>query len=157
MNAQSVLNHLAANVREELAAKRAALALIEAQEGAVARCDMDAFEAGLERMRVHLEGDRRREQKRQRLIEQLAAAWQVAPGTLTLGSIAIRFGAQGDELRGLRGELRQVVADVARRNRRLSALLGMHRRLNRDVLKVVLGAEGGAEPTQAGSLVDARA
>ena len=157
MNLRSLTNLLEANLREELAAKTEVLRLIEAQEEAAARSDMDAFEAGLESMKAHLAADRRRETKRAKVMQRLGETWGVAADALTLGSVAIRLGADGEVLSGLRTELKARVEELAQRNRRLSAVLGMHRRLNQDVMNVVFGAEGGADPTEAGSLVDARA
>lgn len=157
MNVQSLANLLEANVRDEIAAKREALALIEAQEQAVATTDVDAFDIAHERARQLVEADGRRAAKRAVMMKRLGEAWQVAADALTLGSVATRLGGDGARLAELRLELRELVAAVMKRNRRLSSLLGMHRRLNRDILKVVLGTEEGAEPTSAGTLVNAEA
>jgi hypothetical protein len=157
MNTKSLANMLEVNVREELASKEQALALIESQERAVAKSDVDAFVAAHEQLKKLVETDARRASKREVLLRQLADIWQVAADAQTLGSVAARLGDDGQRLAALRAELRSSVASVIKRNRRLSALLGMHRRLNRDILQVVLGAERGAEPTSAGTLVNAQA
>lgn len=157
MNAKSLANLLEVNVLEELASKGQALELIEAQEQAVASNDVEAFTAANEQLKKLVEADGRRANKREVLMRQLADIWQVAADAQTLGSVATRLGEDGLRLSELRGELRSKVAEVIKRNRRLSALLGMHRRLNRDILQVVLGAERGTEPTSAGTLVNAQA
>lgn len=157
MNARSLVNLLEANLREELESKEEVLSLLEAQESAAARADMDAFEANLASLQQQLDADRRREGKRAKLMQRLGTAWGVAGEALTLGSVIIRLEEDPGALPELRAELKQRVEEVASRNRRLSAVLGMHRRLNQDVMNVVFGAEGGADPTEAGSLLDARA
>ncbi len=157
MNIKSLTNLLEGNVREEIASKREALSLIEQQEVAVAKSDAEAFELAHELSKKLVQEDAHRASRRVVIMKQLAELWQVAADALTLGSIATRLESDGSRLAELRTELRSVVAAVIKRNRRLSALLGMHRRLNRDILQVVLGTEKGAEPTASGTLINAEA
>ncbi len=157
MNIRSIINRLEANLREEIEAKREALLVIKSQEEAVTKSDADAFDEAHGRSIVLIEAEARRAAKRTNLMGNLAREWQVADDALTLGSVAVRLAADGTRLCELRLELREVVALVIKRNRRLSALIGMHRRLNRDILTVVLGTEEGADPASIGSLVNAQA
>jgi len=156
MNLASLLKHLEANVSEELGTKHKVLENIEKQERAVTRQDTAAFEALLATMNDILAGDTARARRRARLVEELSELWKVPTDALTLGAIIRRLGPEGAKLEKLRAELRDAVAEVLKRNRRLSSLLGMHRRLNRDIVNTVLGLEGGQTMPSTGALLDAR-
>ncbi len=77
--------------------------------------------------------------------------------TLSLGSVARRLGDEGATIEELRNELRGVVATVMKRNRRLASLIGLHRRINTDVMQLMLGCDSADEIQHGGTLVDAEA
>lgn len=157
MNVTSLIKHLEVNVAEEITAKRASLEAIRAQEESIAANDPGAFEVTVEEIGKLLPRDARRTIKRERLLRMLSEHWEVPADALTLGSIVRRLGPEGARLEELRAELRQVVAAMLKHHRRLSSLIGMHRRLNRDILQIVLGAEEGREFASSGTILDARA
>ena len=77
------------------------------------------------------------------------------PSALTLGSIVDRLGDAGAPLAQERERLRDVVLDVQRVNRRVAALIRMHREVTRDILNSVLGEGSGTLPFEGGTLIDA--
>jgi hypothetical protein len=157
MNVASLIKHLEANVVEELGAKKAALQSIKAQELAITERDPDALEKTMDAMNSILPGDTSRAKRRTRLIAELSELWKVPADALTLGAIVRRLGPEGERLEKLRGELRQAVAEVLKRNRRLSSLIGMHRRVNNEIISVVLGVDDRDQLPSSGTLVDAEA
>ncbi len=111
----------------------------------------------MESMNALLAPDSRRSNQRVRLLRELAEHWHIAPDAITLGSIVRRLGPAGVRLSELRMELRDGVAHVLGRNRRLSSLIGMHRRINRDVMNLVLTGQEDGEVSDSGFLINARA
>jgi len=157
MNARSLVNHLVDYLRREVEAQRAVLACIERQEESIAKNDPAGLEEALEEAghcAAAVEGLGKR---RNQLLAELAGQWDLAEGALTLGGIARRLGTAGAELEARRRELRLVVAQVVKRNRRLSALIGMHQRIHTDLLQVLVGAERPEDVESGGHLVDAEA
>ena len=55
----------------------------------------------------------------------------------------------------IRNELREATARVVRQNRRVAALVGLHRRVNQEILELVLADEDSNPLRQTGALVDA--
>lgn len=157
MNLRSVVNHLEDCVALEIESKRTAVSWIGRLEGALAAYDPAAFEAVVEDGASLTRADEGNAARRQRLLAQLAGAWGVPVGTLTLGSIVRRLGADGARLEELRGELRLAVGEVMKRRRRLSALIGMHQRINSDLMQLVLGCDSAEELEAGGSLINAEA
>jgi len=157
MNVTSLIKHLEVNVAEEITAKRASLEAIRAQEESIAANDPGAFEITVDEIGKLLPRDARRSGKREHLLKMLSEEWQVSMEALTLGSIVRRLGPEGARLEELRTELREVVAAVLKHNRRLSGLIGMHRRLNRDIIHIALGGEEGHDFSSSGAILDARA
>jgi hypothetical protein len=157
MNPQSVANHLAECLRAEVESKRAALSWIEAQEQALAARDAVAFERAVTEVGELVSGDRFRATRRKELLARLAAEWRVPPQALTLGGVARRLGGGGAPLEELRLELRGVLAELMKRTRRLATLIGLHRRINTDVMQLMLGCSTKEEVDQGGSLVNAEA
>lgn len=155
MNVQSLVIHLEDTIALEIESKRTALAWIERLEGALSDYDPDRFAEVVEDGAAITRGDEGNTARRQRLLGQLAGAWSVPQGTLTLGGIARRLGEGGARLEVLREDLRQAVSEVLRRRRRLSALIGMHQRINSDLMQLVLGCESEEELAQGGSLINA--
>jgi hypothetical protein len=174
MSLQSLLNHLEGLVRDEIEGKKRLLALLLRQESAVLehkRVELDETTRAIEK---ELSLEVGRAGRRERIFAGLAAHWGVAPGTLTLASIAERAergrklertesaGHQTGTLSVLRAEMRDLLANVLRQNRRVSRLVSEHRRLVADTLTLLLGdgESGGADGGMlegSGSLVDAEA
>lgn len=157
MNIRSLVNHLEDYLRIEIESKRTAMKWIEAQELAISRNDPEAFEAAVKDARNAFQKNEANAQRRTKLLTALASQWKVHVGTLTLGGIARRLGDEGRNLDNLRLELRQHVAEVIKRNRRLSALIGMHRRINTDMMQVILGSDSPEDVESGGSLINAEA
>ena len=151
------LNLLAGCVQDELGAQRRVLALLDEQEQAIAANDPAATADAVERLEREMSTNGERAHRRHRLLEQLSVAWGVPADLLTLGSVVERGGARAAHLAPLRAELRELTAQVAKKNRLLGALIGMHRRVIRDVIEAVLDDEPGAALKGAGSLIDAEA
>jgi len=156
-NATSLLNHLEAYTAEEVAAKRRVLALLERQGAGVAANDPATFEAAARSMEAELAGNVERSRRRERILGALSELWRVPAEAMTLASIAERAGTESARLRDLRSELRGLVADVLRENRRLAALIGMHRRVTRDVIETVLYEGHGTARDGSGGLLNAEA
>jgi len=157
VNTKSLLNHLEAYVADEIAGKRKALEWIEAQEKAIASNDAAGFEAATTGLKSLTAADGRSEIRRRKLTDSLAEAWRVSADALTLGSIAKRAGTDGRRLGELRTELRALVAKVMKRSRRLGALIGMHSRLNREIMETAFGSTEENKFEDSGSLVNAEA
>lgn len=156
-DAGTLVMHLTGWATEELAAQHRTLAALERQEKAVLARDREALERATRAMAELLEERPRRSARREVLLAELAAAWGVAKRSLTLRSIAERHGAGARRLGELRTELRDGVAKVARRNRRLAALIGLHRRLGYEVLEGLFTGGHGHPLNERGTLVDAEA
>lgn len=157
MNPQSLANHLEEQLRLEISAKQALIECIEAQECALRVQDPEAFTAAVARTEQELVQGRGRTKRREELLEGLAHTWGVPVNTLTLGGVARRLGAGGQALEALRLDLRQAVAGVIRRNRRLAALIGLHRRINTEICQLVLGCDSPEQVEDGGALVNAEA
>jgi len=157
VNLRSLTNHLEASLVTEIESKRAALEWIEQLERTLGGYDAEGFEGSVAAGASLPGTDERNAKRRKKLIGELAAAWGVPEGTLTLGSIARRLGAEGERLDVLREELRELVASVLQRRRRLSSLIGLHRRVNTELMQLILGCESEEQVHEGGSLVNAEA
>ena len=83
---------------------------------------------------------------------------EVAAGKHRRPTYGLRKGGPaGAPLEALRLELRQAVAGVIKRNRRLAALIGLHRRINTDICQLVLGCDNPEQVESGGALIDAEA
>ncbi len=157
MKPQSLINHLVEHLRGEIDAKAQTLAWIDAQEGALAAHDAAAFAEAVERVGALMRAEEQRTKRRTELLERLAREWGVSVEALSLGGVARRMGPAGAPLEALRLELRQAVAGVIKRNRRLAALIGLHRRINTDICQLVLGCDNPEQVESGGALIDAEA
>jgi hypothetical protein len=157
MNLQSTLNHLEACLVEEIQKQNDSVAWVESLEKAIAANASVEFEAlvanGAEVCRASDVVSRRRKE----LVAQLAGYWKIPATALTLGGVVRRAEGRGARLGDLRGELRAAVATVMKRQRRLASLIGMHRRINADVMQIMLGCETQDQVKQGGSLINAEA
>jgi hypothetical protein len=148
-------NRLEANLREELAAQVELLELLRRQEAAVVARTPDELVEVTSRIESALSAAAARRLRREPILRKVAELVQAAPSALTLRSIAERLGDEGVRLRGLREELREATSRVVRQNRRVAAVVGLHRRLNQEVLELVLAEEDSNPFERTGALVDA--
>jgi hypothetical protein len=149
---RALLNVLEHDAREETVAQKRRLALVERQEQAIRLnkpAELDAAVAEIERQ---LEAQGPRDLRRLQALVELSKHWGCDARAMTLGSVAERAGTDGAKLGVLRGELREATSAVLRENRRLSALVRMHRQIVEDVLAGVVAGAG-----TDGRLVDAEA
>ena len=165
MSLQSLLNHLEGLLRDEIEGKKRLLALLERQESAVLEHRRQDLEETTRAIEKELSLEVGRAGRRERIFAGLAAHWSVAPGALTLSSIAERAESPEHTKRGgtgtlcvLRAELRDLLASVLRRNRRVNRLVDEHRRLVTDTLTLLLGGGSDSDVVESsGGLVDAEA
>lgn len=148
-------NRLEAILREELAGQREMLELLRRQESAVVARTPEALIAVTAEIEAAVSSASSRRVRREPVVRRLAELMQVAPSSVTLGSLVVRLGEEGARLAELREELRDVTARVVRQNRRVAALVGLHRRINQEVLELVLADEHSNPMQRAGALVDA--
>lgn len=157
MTVQSLVIQTEAWAREELAAQGRLLAVLEAQERAIAANDTQALVESGAAVQAELATGPTRERRRRALTQALAAQWAVPKDALTLGVIAERAASDGIDtaaLRKLRGELRDVSARVLRRGRRIAALARYHQGFLNELLQLL---DRNAEGNRGATLVDATA
>lgn len=152
---QALLNGLEAYVQDEIGARRRMLAIVDAQERAILAGKSADLELATRDVEAEITKDAERSARRARLFAAAGATWRVAPGALSLSSIAERFGPSAERLCVLRSELRNTTAELARRNRRLSVLVSAHRRLLTDLIQTLLASDDAAPLTVSGTLIDA--
>lgn len=157
--ASSGARALEAWVREECAAQQRLAALLEEELDALVRGRPARIGEGAARLEREAAHAAVRAARRDRIVRTLAAEWNVAPRTLTLGSAAERLGAEGATLRGLRAELRGAVARVARLARRMTAQARYQERLFGEWIETLLAAAAPPAPPslgRSGTVEDAR-
>jgi hypothetical protein len=148
-------NRLEANLRDELASQVELLELLRRQEAAVVARTPDGLVEVTGRIESLLSAAAARRLRREPILRKVAELMQVAPSSLTLRSIAERLGEEGARLRSLREELRETTSRIVRQNRRVAAVVGLHRRINQEVLELVLAEEDSNPFERTGALVDA--
>lgn len=148
-------NRLEAILREELAGQADLLALLRRQEAAVVARTSGELSEVTGCLEAALHDCATRRARREGVLRKLAEQLGVAPSALTLRSLAERLGADGQRLTALRDELRDVTSRVVRQNRRVAAVLGLHRRINQEVLQLFLAEDDSNPLDRAGALVDA--
>ena len=157
MNLARTLNQLGGYVQDEVSARRRTLSLLEEQEAGIQANDPRATAEALRKLEREMLTNTDRLRRRTRLLAALSKEWNVPADLLSLGSIVERGGAAAAHIAPLRDELRSITAAVIQKNRLLSSLIGMHRRVIRDVIEYVLEDERGAVMNGAGTLIDAEA
>ena len=157
MNIPGLVIQMEAWSREELAAQKALLALLDRQEQAVSKNDTEELTAVSEEVQAHLKKNTGRDRRRQELVGRLATAFGVSAKTLTLESIAQRasdLGIPTDGLLASREELRKESAKVLRTGRRIASIARYHQAFLNEVLRIFAPDDDEAkEPV----LLDARA
>ena len=161
-NLQSLMNHLESCMRDHVGAQNRMITLLEEQERCVLEERPAAVELATQALSAELRTVPERTARRDKILARFALAWGVAAGSLTLSSVADRFGAGesgGDsgKLRELRDELREATAKCMRLNRRVSALVRLHRRVMLDVIDSLLSDEENDPMRETGTLLSAEA
>ena len=153
----ALLHQLESYAQEELDLQNRLLAALDAQRAALFSGDLVAMRANVELVDEQVRGSASRAQRRHELLARMAAHFDVAPATLSLGSICARIGPDAERLSRLAGELRVATQAVMHTTRRLAALARMHVRLNDEILDGVLAAKGKSlqDPDRSGALVNA--
>lgn len=145
-------------VREDLAAQRRILDLVERQRRRITDDRGRGLEQEAEEMVSELRSAPERSARRELLMTRFARAWELPVGEVTLSMIVLRLGERASELAELRGELRRTTAEVVRSLRRFSALVSTQRRVVNDVLRSLLDdEEPGRSDRPEGVLLDAEA
>jgi len=150
-----LLPRLEAWAQEELGAQQALRAALEKHERVLSRGRPDDVEASLVELDAADPRGAARRAELEQLLQELARRLGVAAATLTLGSVAARFGERGARLARLRTDLRRATEEVRERSRRMSLVARQQRALVVQVLEAVLGREG-LDGTR-GALVDSKA
>ena len=148
-------NRLLVAVREDVAAQCRMLRLLEQQEATITRPSSPEFRAATDALEQELERIPFRKGQRDQAFKNLGRAFGVDFKALTLGSIAERLGSACGPLEVERILLREAILEVQKVNRRVAALIRMHREITRDVLNAVLGDGSGKTPFEGGTLIDA--
>lgn len=154
MTARALLPRLEAWAQEEIGVQQrleTALIAHEKQLGAGSPEEVESSLRGLQALDGRGAARRR---ELDRTLRELAAAWGLATGTLTLGSVAERFGKDGERLGRLRVQLRKACESVQARSRRIALIARQQREIVRLALDTVLGPEG--LDGERGVLVDSR-
>ncbi len=152
---QKLSNRLLVAIREDVAAHQRVAELLRCQEESVIRPADTEFREATESLEQELERLPFRKAQRDRILKDLGTAFGIAPSLLTLPSVAERLGPAGAALLNERDRLRVIVAEVQRLNRRVAALVRMHREVTREILNAVLGDDTGRELLDGGTLIDA--
>jgi len=148
-------NRLEGLLRRELSGQAALLELLRRQEAAVISRTPEPLAEVTECIERELASAAAHRLEREPVMQRLAGLLGVAPTALTLGSLIERLGEDGQRLQPLRDELRDMTAKVVRHNRRVAALVGLHRRLNQEVLEHLLAQDDSNPLERSGALVDA--
>ena len=154
-NLDSMNLHLCAVVRDDLVGQERLFLALDAQEAAVENHDPEALEVATTQVSNELEASALRSTKRGRLLQSFADQFGVAGGSVTLGSVAARLGEAGQQLGELRLELRDLAQRVVDKNRRVAALVAMHRHVTNEILENVLADDDGNPVHERGVLLDA--
>jgi len=154
LNARALLPRLESWAQEELGVQQRLAEALAVHERELGSGDADAIAASLTAIdAVDARGAARRREL-DTVLRELAEAWGLATGVLTLGSVAERFGQDGARLARLRTTLRETCTDVQQRSRRVALIARQQREVVRLALETVVGREG--FEGQRGSMVDSR-
>ncbi len=153
----STLRRLEAHLQDELAAQTRSRELLEVQRDALLGRDPALVYASNDALERDAKLGAERTRRRTEIVRRLASHWNVAPETLTLGSIAQRAGPEGERIQRLRAELRERTAATLKTARRVGSLARLHERFFADVLQLLLASVGAENPSRGGALLDAEA
>ncbi|MFT6107180.1 MAG: hypothetical protein ACJA2W_000083 [Planctomycetota bacterium] len=155
LQARKLSNRLLVTIRDDVAAHDRVATRLRAQEASVVRPSDPVFREATSALESELERLPFRTNQRERIIRDLGKEFAIEPSTLTLRSIAERLGPAGRPLLAEGERLRTSVKEVQRLNRRVAALIRMHRDVTREILNSVLGDGSGRNLLDGGTLIDA--
>ena len=155
MSGVELLPRFEAWAQEEIGAQQALGAALEGHARVLARGRPQEVEASLAELDAADPRGSERRAELDRLLGEFARRAGVAVETLTLGSVAERFGQRGARLTRLRAELRDITTVVRDRSRTMTLVARQQRALVVQVLEAVLGRE--ALEGNRGAVVDGRA
>ncbi|QDV09972.1 FlgN protein [Planctomycetes bacterium Poly30] len=156
VNAQKLSNRLLVAVRDDVAAHGRVVEILRTQEASIVRPADAAFRQATESLEGELERIPFRKTQRDRIFRDLGVEFGIEPTALTIRSVAERLGAAGAPLLAEGERLREVATEVQRLNRRVAALVRMHREVTREILNTVLADGSGRAPLDGGTLIDAQ-
>jgi hypothetical protein len=152
--AQKFMNALEAWLVEEVAGKERLVNELEKQERALVRGTAAEITAATLSIENEITQQIDRSRRREVIFARLGAHWNVAPGALTLGSIAERAGQSGARIEELRDRLSIQCSEALRRNRRVARLVQVHQSIVQETLTALVGSPDAL--TETGALFDAR-
>jgi hypothetical protein len=155
---RALANRLIAWLQEELGAQQRLRGLLVEEERAIRAADADALSAAALRVEEEVRAGAARERRRGELMRAFGRAFGADPRALSLTSLAERLGAgtrEAEAVLHVRGELRQVAAEVARLGRRIASLARYHDKLFTELMGTLLGVEA-SRSNEGGVLIDAR-
>ena len=160
---ETLTSKLVQCLRVDIEAQRQTLELLEAQRLAIQHERLEGVERATGRMVEQMRGMQERDQNRRELMDAFSSEFGMPALELTITELARQLalrpgGVSTKELLEARQELRDVSSEVIRANRRLSALVGMHRRIVTEVIDNLLqsSSSSGKERAQ-GVLLDTEA
>ena len=157
-NLESLVDQLVDCIKGDIEAQRSTLETLAAQREAIQHERLEGIEEATAAMVSQMRGMQDRDRNRQRIVEGFANALGQPVEQLTISMVAQMAGVRAGELMDMRQQLRDLSADVIRENRKLSALVGMRRRIVSDVIDSLLQSpEGDGERRPGGVLINAEA
>jgi hypothetical protein len=153
----TLLRHLEAYVQEEIGAQGRTLALLEAQQAAVATSEPESVAKATQAIEDELRTVAARARRRDELLRGFARFWNIDPQSLTFASLIERAGPEGERLRRQRRDLRTTAGRVARRARVVGTAARAHQRLTAEIIETVLADDERQAAGTGGVLVDAEA
>lgn len=154
MIAQKFFNALEAWLVEEVAGKERLVRELERQETALVRGTAEEIMSATKAIENEITQEIERSRRREVIFARLGAHWNIAPGALTLGSIAERAGQSGGRIEELRDQLRLLATEAVRRNRRVARLVHVHQSIVQETLTALVGSSDSFH--EPGALFDAR-
>lgn len=143
----------------ELAAQRALSALVDRQLDAIRAGDAEGMAVLVAEVDQRLKDGKPHEIRRALLVERFAEGAGIARKEATIARILDVLDERGvatQRLRELRAELRDTIAELLKKNRRVTALARYHRGLLDEVLRAIAGSSGDAAAASgSGALVNA--
>lgn len=155
MSGVELLPRFEAWAQEEIGAQQALCAALEGHARVLGRGRPEEVEASLVQLDAADPRGGERRAEFEKLLCEFARRSAVAVETLTLGSVAERFGDRGARLARLRTELRDVATVVRDRTRTMTLVARQQRALVVQVLEAVLGRD--ALEGNRGAVVDGKA
>jgi hypothetical protein len=153
----TLLRHLEAYVQEEIGAQSRTLALLEAQQDAVASSEPSAITKATSALENELRAVAVRARRRDELLRGFARFWNIDAQSLTFASLIERAGPEAERLQRQRSDLRSAAGRVARRARVVGTAARAHQRLTAEIIETVLVDEECQSVGTGGALVDAEA